>query len=210
MPHPGVVVIDYHTGNSQSVSYALDSLKIRHRVERSPDKVTDVSHIILPGVGTAGTTMEYLREDGWLPFLTEKVIESKLPFLGICIGMQILFEHSEEQNATCLGWFPGEVRPFDRSHVRVPHMGWNRVATHSSHPFVSGFSVDQFFYFVNSYYAIPGIQALVAGVTEYDGPFTAIVARKNIMGTQFHIEKSGPVGLSLLNRFVHLSKEDLR
>lgn len=204
-----IAVIDYHTGNSQSISYALDVLRIDHVIARSPEEAAVATHIILPGVGSAGTTMGYLREDGRLPFIQERVIVQRTPFLGICIGMQVLFEYSEEQDATCLGWLPGAVHAFDRSSVRVPHMGWNQVAITSSHPFIAGFPPNQYFYFVNSYYVAPANPDHGAGTTTYDGSFTSIVAKENIMATQFHIEKSGPIGLSLLNRFANLSRDVL-
>jgi glutamine amidotransferase len=204
-----VLVIDYRTGNSQSVAYALASLGIPHQVARHPAEVTNVTHVILPGVGAAGTTMHYLREDGWLDFLQQEVVVTGTPFLGVCVGLQVIFEASDEQDATCLGWLPGRVRAFDRSAVRVPHMGWNRVSSASGHPFVAHLPADPYFYFVNSYYAVPADASLVVGTANYDGDFAAIVARGNIMATQFHIEKSGPVGLGLLGRFASLSREEV-
>lgn len=209
MSEMNVLVIDYRTGNSQSVAYALARLGVPHQVARFPHEVKGVSHVILPGVGAAGTTMRYLREDGWLDFLRERVIDTQTPFLGVCVGLQVIFEASDEQDATCLGWFPGRVRAFDRSAVRVPHMGWNRVSAVADHPFVADLPGDPYFYFVNSYYAVPDDPALLAGTADYDGDFAAIVARGHIMATQFHIEKSGPVGLDLLQRFASLTREDL-
>lgn len=205
-----VLVIDYRTGNSQSVSYALESLGIPHQVARHPDEATNITHIILPGVGAAGTTMDYLTEDGWVDYLNEQVPGRRLPFLGVCVGLQVIFERSDEQQATCLGWLPGNVIAFDREAVRVPHMGWNRVSPVGNHPFTAAIPPDAYVYFVNSYHANPAEPADIAGVTDYDGKFAAIVARKNIMATQFHTEKSGPTGLALLNRFASLSQEDLQ
>jgi glutamine amidotransferase len=204
-----VLVIDYRTGNSQSVAYALGNLGIDHRVARSPDEVGDITHIILPGVGAAGTTMQYLAEDGWLDFMQTRVIDQQTPFLGVCVGLQVIFESSDEQDATCLGWLPGHVRAFDRAAVRVPHMGWNLVSPVGNHPFVAELPDDPYFYFVNSYYAVPADEGVLAGTADYNRPFAAIVARDNIMATQFHIEKSGPVGLDLLRRFASLTREDL-
>ncbi len=204
-----VMVIDYRTGNSQSVAYALAALGMDHQVARSPDEVGDITHIILPGVGAAGTTMRYLAQGGWLDWLHTRVIEQRTPFLGVCVGLQVIFESSDEQDATCLGWFQGHVRAFDRAKVRVPHMGWNLVTPVGDHQFVAGLRGDSYFYFVNSYFAVPTDDPILAGTADYNGPFAAIVARANIMATQFHIEKSGPVGLSLLRRFASLSREDL-
>jgi glutamine amidotransferase len=210
MSGPSALVIDYRTGNSQSVAYALEALGIRHQVARFPTDVGDITHVILPGVGAAGPTMQYLAEDGWLDFLQERVIEQETPFLGVCVGLQVIFESSEEGDATCLGWLPGQVRSFDRNAVRVPHMGWNQVTPVAGHPFVADLPADGYFYFVNSYYAVPADASLLAGVADYNGPFAAIVARGNIMATQFHIEKSGPTGLALLRRFASLSREEVR
>ena len=210
MSGPSVLVIDYRTGNSQSVAYALEALGFRHQVARFPTEVGDVTHIILPGVGAAGPTMQYLAEDGWLDFLQARVIEQETPFLGVCVGLQVIFESSDEGDAACLGWLPGQVRAFDRGAVRVPHMGWNRVTAVGGHPFVADLPDDAYVYFVNSYYAVPADASLLAGVADYDGSFAAIVARGNIVATQFHIEKSGPTGLALLRRFVSLTREELR
>lgn len=209
MTEPTVLVIDYRTGNSQSVAYALASLGIRHQVARFPHEVGEISHIILPGVGAAGTTMEYLAEDGWLDFLHEQVMVQETPFLGVCVGLQVIFERSAEQDAICMGWFPGQVRAFDRGAVRVPHMGWNRVTAVGDHPFVAEIPPESYFYFVNSYYAVPSDPETVAGTADYDGDFACIVARGHMMATQFHIEKSGPVGLALLQRFASLTREEL-
>jgi glutamine amidotransferase len=207
---PNVLVIDYRTGNSQSVAYALSNLGIDHQVARHPSEVEHITHIILPGVGAAGTTMDYLAADGWIDFLNEQVLEARTPFLGVCVGLQVIFERSDEQQASCLGWLPGNVTAFDRGAVRVPHMGWNRVTSVGDHPFAAAIPPDAYVYFVNSYHANPHDSDDVAGVTDYDGEFAAVVARGNIMATQFHIEKSGPVGLSLLSRFASLTPEELR
>ncbi|HEV2072831.1 MAG TPA: imidazole glycerol phosphate synthase subunit HisH [Thermomicrobiales bacterium] len=207
---PNVLVIDYRTGNSQSVSYALTNLGITNHVAQHPDQVGDVTHIILPGVGAAGTTMEYLASGEWLDFLNNRVLLQGLPFLGVCVGLQVLFDRSDEQNAKCLGWLPGNVAAFDRQAVRVPHMGWNRVVRTGNHPFAAAISADSYFYFVNSYFAKPREMADVAGTADYDGVFAAVIARKNIMATQFHIEKSGPSGLALLSRFTTLTPRELQ
>lgn len=207
---PKVLVIDYRTGNSQSVAYALANLGVDHQVARHPSEVEHITHIILPGVGAAGTTMDYLAADGWIDFLNQQVREARMPFLGVCVGLQVIFERSDEQQATCLGWLPGNVTAFDRGNVRVPHMGWNRVVSAGDHPFTAAIPPDAYVYFVNSYHANPLDPDDVAGVTDYDGEFAAVVARGNIMATQFHIEKSGPVGLALLNRFVTLTPKELQ
>jgi imidazole glycerol-phosphate synthase subunit HisH len=202
-------VINYRTGNSQSVVFALNHLGLKNRLVATPEECEDVERFILPGVGSAGVTMASLRETGWDDYLTRRVLREERPFLGICVGLQVLFDWSDEHETECLGWLPGRVRELDRSQVRVPHMGWNLVEPDSHHPFVAEIAPRSHFYFVNSFYAVPENSADVAGATEYGVRFAAIVARGNIMATQFHTEKSGPVGLALLSRFATLTKEDL-
>lgn len=206
---PVVGVIDYRTGNSQSVGYALDFLGVPNRLLDSPDDLEGIDRVVLPGVGSAGTTMDYLGEAGWPEALRGRVLEGGMPFLGICVGLQVLFESSEEQDAKCLGWLPGTVRGFDGGQVRVPQMGWNRVRRASAHPFLAGLPAQGHFYFVNSYYADPADPADVAATTDYGVTFTSAVARGNIMATQFHTEKSGALGLELLGRFAKTPQEEL-
>jgi imidazole glycerol-phosphate synthase subunit HisH len=202
-------VINYRTGNSQSVVFALNHLGLKNRLVATPEECEDVERFILPGVGSAGVTMASLRESGWVDYLAQRVVREESPFLGICVGLQVLFDWSDEHETECLGWLPGRVRELDRAHVRVPHMGWNLVEPVSDHPFVAEMTPGSHFYFVNSFYAVPEHSADVAGATEYDVRFAAIVARRNIMATQFHTEKSGPIGLALLSRFATTAKEDL-
>jgi glutamine amidotransferase len=206
---PVVGVIDYRTGNSQSVAHALNFMGVPNRLLASPDELDGIDRIILPGVGSAGTTMTYLSAAGWPEALDGTVFRGGMPFLGICVGMQVLFEHSEEQDAVGLGWLPGRVRAFAPDAVRVPQMGWNRVHRASQHPFLAGLPEDGHFYFVNSYYVEPEDDADTAATTEYGVRFTSAVGRSNIMGTQFHTEKSGPLGLDLLERFAKTPQEEL-
>jgi glutamine amidotransferase len=203
-------VINYQTGNAQSVLFALHHLGLEARLVATPEEAQDVDRFILPGVGAADVTMASLRERGWTEHLQERVRGEGAPFLGVCVGLQVLFEHSREGDADCLGWLPGEVVEFRRGELRVPHMGWNAVRRTSSHPFATALPAAAHFYFVNSYHALPADEADVAGVTEYGAEFASVVARGNVMATQFHIEKSGPVGLALLSRFAELGADELR
>jgi glutamine amidotransferase len=203
-------VISYRTGNAHSVGYAFDRLGVPNRLVERPDEAHDVERFVLPGVGSAGVTMGSLQEHCWPEFLHERVIDSGTPFLGVCVGLQVLFEHSEEDDAKCLGWLPGTVRRFPAGQVRVPQMGWNEVTRRSEHPFVAQLPEPGHFYFVNSYFAVPERAEDSAAVTTYGVEFTSVVARGNVMATQFHVEKSGPMGLGLLHRFATLSTVDLR
>ena len=181
--------------------HAVTHLGYRADFARGPQDLAGATHILLPGVGSAKATMDSLREMDLIGSLEEAVLRKKVLFIGICVGLQILFEHSEEENAGCLGWLKGQVVKFDVSKVRVPQMGWNQVRFNDN----ADFEVrDNYFYFVNSYYAKPENEGDVWGIAEYNGPFTAAVHRDNIYGAQFHIEKSGEAGLALLQGFLNL------
>ena len=202
-------MITYQTGNAQSVLFALHHLGLEARLVATPEEAQGVDRFVLPGVGAADVTMASLRDRGWVEHLQDRVRGEGVPFLGVCVGLQVLFEHSLEGDVDCLGWLPGEVVEFPRGELRVPHMGWNAVRRTSAHPFATALPPAAHFYFVNSYHAVPGDDADVAGVTEYGPEFASVVARGNVMATQFHIEKSGPVGLALLARFAGLTAAEL-
>ena len=194
-----IKIIDYKAGNAPSVLHAVNRLGYEAVLVRNHRDIADATHIILPGVGSAKATMKSLHEMNLIGALEDAVLQKKVPFLGICVGMQILFEHSEEEHADCLGWLKGRVVKFDTTKVRVPQMGWNQVRFVKNTP--CHFR-DDFFYFVNSYYAKPENESDQWGVTDYNGLFTAAVCRDNIFATQFHVEKSGESGLALLNNFL--------
>ena len=196
-----IKIVDYKAGNAPSVLHAVERLGFRAEFAAGPQDLEDASCIILPGVGSAGATMRSLQESGMAEALTEYVINRKIHFLGVCVGLQILFEHSEEDDALCFGWLKGRVRKFDSSEVRVPQMGWNQVSFVNEAPLAAQ---DGYFYFVNSYHAKPEDPADVWGTAQYGGEFTAAVCRGNIHATQFHIEKSGEAGLKLLKGFLAL------
>ncbi|MDR0320456.1 MAG: imidazole glycerol phosphate synthase subunit HisH [Treponema sp.] len=198
-----IKIIDYKAGNAPSVLHAITRLGHEASFARNSGDIENASYIILPGVGSAKATMESLREMGLIEVLENAVLKKKVPFLGICVGLQILFEHSEEEDTDCLGWLKGKVVKFDVSKVRVPQMGWNQVRFVKKAPFGSS---DDFFYFVNSYHAKPEHESDLWGTADYNGKFTAAVNRENIYATQFHIEKSGSAGLALLNGFLNLRK----
>jgi len=192
-------VIDYRAGNAPSVQYALEHLGIPSRLVDTPDAIAASERIILPGVGAARATLASLDEQGLTAPLAARV-EAGVPFLGICIGMQVLFDHSEEGDTPCLGWVPGMVRRFPDDR-RVPQIGWNDVRFTRAHPVTRELPPSGHFYFVNSYYCTPDADADALGVTEYGFEFCSVVARDNVVATQFHAEKSGPLGLSLLRAF---------
>ncbi|MDQ0372558.1 imidazole glycerol phosphate synthase subunit HisH [Cellulomonas humilata] len=202
-------IIDYRTGNSQSIAYALEHLGVPHALVAKPGECDEVDKYILPGVGAAGVTMESLAQEGWIDHLSEKVLGDGQGFLGVCVGLQVLFEHSAEGDVECLGWLQGSVHEFDSTQVRVPHMGWNTVDVRGDHPFSRAFTPGGYYYFVNSFFARPTDDSTLVGVTTYGQEFAAAVAHKNIMATQFHTEKSARAGLQVLKSFCDLDMKDV-
>lgn len=195
-----ISVVDYRAGNAPSVLYALQHLGLEARLVERADEITGAERIILPGVGAARATIDSLVDQDLVGALRDRVLGDGVPFLGICIGLQVLFDHSAEGDTECLGWVPGEVRRFPDTG-RVPQIGWNRVRFTRPHPVAAGAPDEGHFYFVNSYYCVPDDPADALGVTDYTVEFCSVVARGNVVATQFHAEKSGPLGLSLLRNF---------
>lgn len=193
-------VIDYRAGNSPSVVYALERLGLSCRLVAEPEEVLGSERLILPGVGAARATLESLAESDLVAPLTQRVQADRVPFLGICIGLQVLFERSDEDETPCLGWLRGTVRRFPVSE-RVPQIGWNEVRFTRPHALTEGLPESGHFYFVNSYYAVPADDACVLGTTPYSVEFCSAVAHENVVATQFHAEKSGPLGLRVLENF---------
>jgi len=201
-------VVDYRAGNAPSVGYALERLGVEHRLVADPAGLDGCDRIVLPGVGAARATLDSLGEAGFVEPLTEAVQGDAVPFLGICIGLQVLFEHSAEGDVDCLGWIPGIVLPFPTTE-RVPQIGWNSVHLRRDHPVTVGFPDGGHCYFVNSFHAAPADRADVLGETDYGVDFCSIVAHGNIVATQFHAEKSGALGLGLLAAFATWDGRDV-
>jgi imidazole glycerol-phosphate synthase subunit HisH len=199
-----IKVIDYKAGNAPSVMHAINRLGHNAVFAHHGNELADATHILLPGVGSAGATMESLRELNMIGALEDVVLKRNIFFLGICVGLQILFQHSEEDDADCLGWLKGKVYKFDASKMRVPQMGWNKV-TFTESPVND--ANEGYFYFVNSYHAKPDNSDDLWGTADYNGQFAAAVHRGNIYATQFHVEKSGEAGLAILNGFLNLGKD---
>ena len=202
MNEPLIGVIGYEGGNHQSVGLALAKLGHRSSIVASASEIQACDRLILPGVGSAGATMESLSRTGLCGPMHAAVIERKVPFLGICIGLQLLLDRSEEDDTRCLGWVAGTVRRFPADRMRVPQIGWNSVEFVAGSPFFGGVPSGEYFYFVNSYHALVDDDGDVGGWTEYGLRFSSAISRENIVATQFHLEKSGPAGLALLDRFV--------
>jgi glutamine amidotransferase len=188
-----ITIIDYKMGNVRSVQNALDSLGYRSEITADTTKIRQSDYLILPGVGAAGEAMKNLQERNLIEAINEHVSQNK-PLLGICLGMQILFEYSEENNTNCLGLIQGKVRKFPtQTNLKIPHIGWNRVDMRDQYQDQSG---D--YYFVHSYYCDPGDNGTV-GKTSYGISFTSMIQQNSIIACQFHPEKSGTKGLALLD-----------
>jgi glutamine amidotransferase len=195
-------ILNYRAGNAPSVSNALQSLGVACKLVSTPEEVERSARLILPGVGSARATLASLRETDSLDILRYKVMDERIPFLGICIGLQILFQHSEEEDTECLGWIKGEVKRFPNTDEPVPQIGWNEVQFGRQHHFSLPSASSGHFYFVNSYYAVPEDPNLVLAKSTYGHvDFCSCLAYQNIVATQFHVEKSGPLGLKLLKCF---------
>ena len=193
-----IALIKYRAGNLSSVQNALNRLGAEYFLADSPAQLDEADGVIFPGVGHAGSAMESLKENGldvWLK-------ETTKPVLGICVGMQLLFETSTEGNTVGLGVIPGGLTRFESNTEKVPHMGWNTFSGDFSHPLLNGISEEDFVYFVHSYYAPVNDFAIAS--CEYITPFTAVVAKDNYMGVQFHPEKSGKIGAQILQNFLDL------
>ncbi len=197
-----IVIIDYDAGNLRSVQRACAEVGARAVISNDPARVKAASRIIFPGVGAAGSAMVSLSRNGLADALRGAVGDGK-PVLGICLGLQISLRHSEENDTETLGLIPGETRRFrlDRPELKIPHMGWNEVCPVQPHPVLDGIEAGDEFYFVHAYYPAPQDQACVYARTTYEDDFAAAVGRGNYFGVQFHPEKSGRVGLALLDRF---------
>jgi glutamine amidotransferase len=202
-----IAVIDYEAGNLTSVSRALSYLGYPNKVTGDMEAISNAERVIFPGVGSAGAAMDSLKRLG-LDTLITQLWKSGKPILGICLGTQIILGHSEEHDTPCLNIIEGHVRMFDAkdrdddgSSIKIPHMGWNRVALKKKHPVLAGVKSDDEFYFVHSYYPAPSSQEHVIGTTRYGKEFASIIGIGNLVATQFHPEKSGRAGLNILKNF---------
>jgi glutamine amidotransferase len=194
-----VVLIDAGGTNIGSVRYALDRLGVDAPLSSDAAEIRSATHVILPGVGAAAPGMTRLRETG----LVEVVRSLTQPVLGVCLGMQLLFAHSEESDTPCLGLIPANLRLFARSdRLRVPHMGWNSLQVERPSPLLAGIETGAYAYFVHSYAAPLGDYTLVS--CDYGGAFSAVVQSGNFYGAQFHPERSAAVGAKLLQNFISL------
>lgn len=199
-----IAIIDYRAGNLTSVRLAFETIGIDAEITDRPDTVCSADRVVFPGVGAAGASMAALHDLALSEAIMD-VVDRGVPFLGICVGTQVAFERSEEDGGVkCLGLLSGTVklfRPTDRFD-KVPQIGWNSVAQCAAHPIFDGIEDNSEFYFVHSYYPAPADESCVLGRTDYAGvSFASVVGRGSLVATQFHPEKSGRIGLRLLQNF---------
>ena len=197
---PAIVIIDYESGNLRSVARAVEKTGVTPSVTSDATALDSADGVILPGVGSGPAAMFALQSRGLVRPLLDYIAGGR-PFLGVCLGLQLLLDATDEGDADCLGLVRGRVRRLPDG-LKVPHMGWNTVRFQREHPLWEGILQDSHFYFVHSYYADPVERDDVAGVTEYGVPFCSIYARDNVVATQFHPEKSGDTGLRIYANFV--------
>lgn len=205
-----IAVVDYGMGNLRSVQQAVRKVAPGANiiVTGEPDVIASAARVVFPGQGAAPDCMREIR-DRHLDRVIAGVISEGKPFLGICMGLQVLFEHSEEGDTPCLGLFQGPVKRFasglhdaQGNKLKVPHMGWNQVH-HGDHPLWAGIAQDARFYFVHSFHVQPRDASLVQATSDYPQPFVCAAARENLFAVQFHPEKSAAAGLKLLQNFIN-------
>jgi glutamine amidotransferase len=207
-----LAILDYDAGNQTSVSRALSSLGIPNTVTAEPSVLLGASGVVFPGVGAAGQAMEHLSSRG-LDRVLHALVAEKIPLLGICLGCQIMLEHSEEGDTKTLGLVPGKTKRFAEAlrdergeNIRIPHMGWNSAPRTRPNRLFADIPDNAEFYFVHSYYVAPAPEAVLA-TTRYGLEFCSAIGRDGLWAVQFHAEKSGRYGLKLLHNFYAYCRE---
>jgi len=198
-----ITIIDYGLGNLGSIENMLRKIGVDCIVSSDGSDIEKASKIILPGVGSFDRGMENLKNLGFLPILNKKVLKEKKLVLGVCLGMQLFASKSEEGKKSGLGWIEGEVKKFNLSGNKIPHMGWNNIEIKKEDPLLSGIDGKARFYFIHSYHFVCLEENILAG-TDYGYSFASVIRKENIFGVQFHPEKSHKFGMKLLSNFAKL------
>ena len=200
-----ITIVDYGVGNLGSILNMLKKVGAKAQVSSDPAVLRQAGKLILPGVGAFDAGMRKLNEVGLVPLLNELVLEKKVPVIGLCLGMQLMTKGSEEGTEAGLGWVDAETVRFkfgsENAHLKIPHMGWNTLDIQRPHPLVSDLEPESRFYFVHSYHIVCADEADVVAYTDYGYPLAAVISKGNIMGAQFHPEKSHKYGMQLLRNF---------
>jgi glutamine amidotransferase len=202
-----ITIVDYQMGNLQSVKRAFNRLGVEVRIATKPNEILSAKKLILPGVGHFGKAMDHLKETGLLEALNEAVLVKKTPVLGICLGMQLMTNQSEEGDCKGLGWFDAEVVRFqvnDTLHYKIPNIGWNSVKQNKESQLMREIGSDNSFYFVHSFHVRTSDATIVLGTSNYESDFVCALEKENIFGVQFHPEKSHESGFRLLKNFSEL------
>lgn len=203
MTNPSVCILDYGSGNVKSVYNVLKHLGHNVEVSSEEQKIKDSSHLILPGVGSFSSAMKKIKESLPIQCIESEVISGGKPFLGICVGMQVLAETGYEfEECEGLGWISGSVRKLNSENLTLPHVGWNDILIEQNHPIFNKLKEYRDFYYVHSYFLDAHHKADILAYTDYGQKFSAVIRKDNIYGFQFHPEKSQRAGQLLLNNFV--------
>jgi glutamine amidotransferase len=205
-----IVVVDYGVGNLGSIINMLKKVGVKAVVSSEPDMLQQAEKLILPGIGAFDVGMNKLNERGLVPLLNYLALEKKVPFLGLCLGLQLMTKKSEEGLAQGLGWFDAETVRFrfgaEQTHLKVPHMGWNMIDVCRPHPLFTDLEALSRFYFVHSYHVQSHDPEAVLAETDYGFRFHSILGKGNLLGAQFHPEKSHKYGMRLLKNFAEAVK----
>lgn len=202
-----ITIIDYGMGNLRSVQKAFERIGISVNISDNIDEIVKAEKLVLPGVGNFERGIDNLKKRGLYDALNDAVIEKEIPIIGICLGMQLMTEFSEEGNCEGFGWIKGKTTKFrfQENKLKIPHMGWNNLAITKTDSLFMGITSENFFYFVHSYYISCSDESDILAETNFGNKFVSSFQRKNIFGCQFHPEKSHDPGLKVLSNFVKLS-----
>jgi glutamine amidotransferase len=205
-----IVIVDYGVGNLGSIVNMLKKVGVKAVASSDPDVIGQAEKLILPGIGAFDAGMEKLNEGGLIPLLDLLVLEKKVPVLGLCLGLQLMTKGSEEGKLPGLGWFEAETVKYKfgpaQANLKIPHMGWNTIDIRRPHPLLSELEPESRFYFVHSYYVHCDHEESVLAETDYGGYFHSVIGEGNIMGAQFHPEKSHKYGMRLLKNYAEKVK----
>lgn len=207
MSDPEIAIVDYQAGNLRSVQKALEKFSSHAVITSNADRIRGADGLVFPGQGACDSSMRHLKERNLVGPIRE-FIDSGKPFLGVCLGLELLLDASDEGVEPGFGVVRGRVRRFPKGK-KIPHMGWNQVALQFEHPVLEGIPDRSYFYFVHSYYADPEDRKLVAGTTTYGVEFCCAAAWDNVIAVQFHPEKSGTIGLKMYGNFVDLARRSM-